>query len=419
MERLIFHIDVNSAFLSWEAVRRVENGQEDLRLLPSCIGGDPKSRTGIVVAKSIPAKKYGVKTGEPMASALAKCPNLIRAWPDFKLYDKCSKAFKGICREYTPVMESFSIDEVFLDMSGMQRIYPDLLKAAYEIKDRIREELKFTVNVGIGRTKVCAKMASDFEKPDKVHTLFPEEIPKKMWKLPVSELFTCGKASAFKLMQSGIRTIGDLAKADVSQLKWLLGEKQGQHLYEYANGIDESEVCNTREEAKGYSAETTVEENLEDMESVSRMLLTQADIVAARMRADNAKCQCVGVAYRTTEFKNKSHQKTLPVSTDVTEEIFHIAKQLMAESWDGEPLRLIGLALSEIDRDGYEQMSLLVDEKKERLKKLDMAVDSIRGKYGNASITRASTLGSGDRVQRKYKAQMENEREGMDKCQKL
>ena len=154
MDRLIFHIDVNSAFLSWEAVRRVENGQEDLRLIPSCIGGDPKTRTGIVVAKSIPAKKYGVKTGEPMASALAKCPNLVSASPDFRLYDRCSKAFKAICAEYTPVMESFSIDEVFLDMSGMHKIYPDPIKTAYEIKNRIREELKFTVNVGVGRSKV-------------------------------------------------------------------------------------------------------------------------------------------------------------------------------------------------------------------------------------------------------------------------
>ena len=141
MERLIFHIDVNSAFLSWEAARRVQEGLPDLREIPSCIGGDPKSRRGIVVAKSIPAKKYGVTTGEPMAMALRKCPDLVCVPSDFSLYEKCSRAFKEICASYAPVMESFSIDEVFLDMSGTQLIYPDPVAVAYEIKDKRRDEL--------------------------------------------------------------------------------------------------------------------------------------------------------------------------------------------------------------------------------------------------------------------------------------
>ncbi|MDY3795924.1 MAG: DNA polymerase IV, partial [Agathobacter sp.] len=310
-DRLIFHVDVNSAFLSWEAARRVANGQPDLRLIPSCIGGDPKKRTGIVVAKSIPAKKYGVTTGEPMAMALRKCPELVCVQSDFKLYDKCSKAFKAICQEYTPTMESYSIDEVFLDMSGMSKIYPDPIATAHEIKNRIRDELGFTVNVGIGPNKVCAKMASDFEKPDKVHTLFADEIPSKMWILPVGELFSCGKASTAKLIKANINTIGDLARADINRLKILLGEKTAIQLHSYANGIDDSPVRQEREDAKGYSAETTLEENLEDLESINKMLLAQADVVTARMRAEDAKCQCVGVVYRTIDFKNKSHQKKL------------------------------------------------------------------------------------------------------------
>ena len=179
-ERLIFHVDVNSAFLSWEATRRVKNGEPDLRLIPSCIGGDPESRRGVVLAKSIPAKAFKIKTGEPIAMALRKCPQLVIAKPDFKLYSACSKAFKDICRSYAPVVEEFSIDECFMDMTGTGHTYPDPVALAHTIKNKIRDELGFTVNIGIGRNKLCAKMASDFEKPDKVHTLYPEEIPDKL-----------------------------------------------------------------------------------------------------------------------------------------------------------------------------------------------------------------------------------------------
>ena len=404
-DRLVFHIDVNSAFLSWEAARRVKNGEPDLREIPSCIGGDPKKRTGIVVAKSIPAKKYGVTTGEPMAMAIRKCPDIVSVPADFDLYVKCSHAFKAICSEYTPAMESFSIDEVFLDMSGMKNIYPDPVATACQIKDRIRDELGFTVNVGIGRNKLCAKMASDFEKPDKVHTLYPEEIKAKMWPLPVGELFSCGKASTQKLLNARICTIGDLAQADLGQLKYLLGEKTAIQLSNYANGIDESPVQPVREEAKGYSAETTVEENLETTDSINKMLLAQADVVTARMRAEGAKCRCVGVTFRTTEFKNKSHQRKLPETTDVTEVVYNVAKELIEESWDGQPLRLIGLSITDIDRDGFEQMSLIVDERKEKMKKLDAALDNIRGRFGDESVKRASTVDVGARINRKHKAE--------------
>lgn len=407
-ERLIFHVDVNSAFLSWEATRRVQNGEPDLRLIPSCVGGNPDKRTSIVAAKSIPAKKYGINTGEPVSMALRKCPGLVVVPGDFSLYVRCSKAFKAICQEYTPTMESFSIDEVFLDMSGMQLVYPDPVKTAYEIKDRIRDELGFTVNVGIGNTKVCAKMASDFTKPDRVHTLFPDEIPQKMWPLPVGELFTCGKASAQKLSANGIKTIGDLARTDILELQALVGERAALHLHEFANGIDNSEVSGEREEAKGYSAETTVEEDITDISELDRLLLAQADVVCARIRAEGARCGCVAVSFRTADFKNRSHQRKLGESTDLTETVFETARRLMRECWNGEPVRLVGLALTDIDRDGFEQMSFIVDEKKEKLRKIDSAMDSIRERFGNASVQRASTLDVGHRVNRRYKAEDEN-----------
>lgn len=192
MERLIFHVDVNSAYLSWEAARRVANGEEDIRLIPSAVGGDREKRTGVILAKSIPAKKYQVRTGEPVAIALRKCPQLYLVKPDFRLYEQNSRAFMDVCRKYAPVVEKFSIDECFLDMSGTQRLYPNPSAIAMRMKNEIRDTLGFTVNIGIGPNKILAKMASDFEKPDQIHTLFFSEIPQKLWPLPVRALFTVG-----------------------------------------------------------------------------------------------------------------------------------------------------------------------------------------------------------------------------------
>lgn len=395
MDRLIFHIDVNSAFVSWSAVEMLQkHGGPDLREIPSIVGGDPSSRRSIVAAKSIPAKKYGIITGEPVSMALRKCPDLVVTGSNFDWYVKCSRSFKAICQQYTPCMQSFSIDEVFLDMSGMHLIYPDPVATAHEIKDRIYNELGFTVNVGIGNNKLCAKMASDFEKPNKVHTLFPEEIPKKMWPLPVGELFSCGKASAVRLNSFNIRTIGQLANTPLEELKLIFSERGAIHFHNYANGIDDSPVIDEPEDAKGYSAENTVEDDLTDLEDINRILLAQADVVAARMRADEGKCSCVGVTFRNLDFVNKSHQVKLKEPTDVTEIIYDTAKKLMAESWHGEPLRLVGLSITDIDRNGFEQFSLFKDENQEKRKALDSTLDSIRGKFGNSSVQRASTIGT-------------------------
>ena len=412
-ERLIFHVDVNSAFLSWEAARRVKEGLPDLREIPSCIGGDPKSRRGIVVAKSIPAKKYGVTTGEPVALALRKCPDLVCVPGDFALFDRCSRAFKKICASYAPVMESFSIDEVFLDMSGTHLIYPDPVAVAHEIKDKIRDELGFTVNVGIGTNKLLAKMASDFEKPDKVHTLCPSELPEKMWPLPVRDLLFLGKASEQKLLRAGIKTIGDMAKSDETEIRQLLGDKNGRQLYRYANGIDDSPVRSEREEAKGYSAETTVEEDIVTYEQALSLLLAQCDVVAARMRRDGKKCSCVAVTYRTLDFKTRSHQKNFEDPTDVTEEIFAQVKKLLYECWKCEPLRLIGVALTDLTSDEFRQMSLFENtEDREKQKKVDETIDDIRRRFGNGMIVRGSTISTAGKVARKARAQLDRDLEG-------
>lgn len=416
---MIFHVDVNSAFLSWEAAKRVKEGLPDLREIPSVVGGDPKQRTGIVVAKSIPAKKYGIQTGEPMAMALRKCPNLVVVPSDFRLYTENSLAFKVICRDYAPVVESFSIDEVFLDMTGTSLIYPDPIATAHQIKDKIHEELGFTVNVGISTNKLLAKMASDFEKPDKVHTLFPAEIPEKMWPLPIRDLLFLGKASEKKLQDFGIHTIGELAREKESTIQALLGEKTGRQLYQYARGIDNSPVLAQAEESKGFSVEKTFNDDIVSVEQVLPILLEQCDIVATRMRRKGKKCSCISVTFRTLDFKNRSHQTSLSSATDVTDEIYENARRLFLEFWKGQPLRLIGVALTGLTDESFEQMSLFEDtKKKEQRQKLDATLDAIRMKFGNDKITRASIMNSNTGMGRKAKAQMENETQKRNKTDK-
>ena len=412
MERLIFHIDVNSAYLSWEATRRVRAGEEDLRQIPSAIGGDQEKRTGVILAKSIPAKKFGVKTGEPVAQALRKCPELVLAKPDFRLYAQCSRAFMDICRRYAPVLEKYSIDECFLDMTGTGKLYPDPIRTAHEIKDAIREELGFTVNVGIGSNKLLAKMASDFEKPDKVHTLFTEEIPTKLWPLPVGDLFTVGHASEEKLKKARIFTIGDLAHTDLREVQRILGMKLGQQLHNYALGISNSPVLAQPEQAKGYSISTTTEENVTTSQEAFRILRALTDSVAARMRADGARAFCVGVTIRSYQFKNRSHQRSLEDPTDITDEIYAIVKDLFCELWDDvTPLRLLGVSLSNITREDYQQATLFPDEKKENSRKIDRCVDELRNKFGADTIKRGSAMNSDLRVGKKYRAEMEERKE--------
>lgn len=415
-ERLVFHVDVNSAFLSWEAARRVKNGEEDLRNIPSCIGGDPESRRGVVLAKSIPAKAYKVKTGEPLALALRKCPSLVIAKPDFKLYSACSKAFKDICRSYAPAVEEFSIDECFLDLTGTEHMYPDSLALAHEIKDRIRDELGFTVNIGVGRNKLCAKMASDFEKPDKVHTLFPEEIPQKLWPIPVSELLFIGGASAGKLEKAGIKTIGQLAHADPRLLRQLLGDKMSLQASRYANGLDDSPVRSEPEEAKGYSNSVTLEENVTSFEAADAILLALADSVSAHLRSDGAKAGGVSVSIRYLDFKNRSHQRRLDRPIDTTVEVYETAKLLLRELWrDGQPLRLLSISLTNLSREDAdgEQLSLFGEENtrdREKDRRLDRTVDALRRKFGADIIQRGAVMDKGVTVARKFKGKQDSEK---------
>ena len=330
-QRIIFHIDANSAYLSWEAAHRLQHGASlDLRTVPSVVGGDPVTRHGIVLTKSIPAKKYNIQTGETIHTALAKCPELIIVRPNYSLYMQCSKAFGDILREYSPLIEQYSIDEYFLDFSNMERLFKDPLEAAYTIKDRIKNELGFTVNVGISTNKILAKMASELKKPDKVHTIFPEEIAEKMWILPIEELFMVGRATAKKLRSRAINTIGDLANYDPRIIKLFL-KSHGMLVWNYANGIEGNPVReNRRPLIKGIGNSTTIAFDVEDRRTAHLVLLSLTETVAARLRQSGYCARLVAVSLRTNEFYNCSHQRKIFSAIDCTNAIHEIACELFS-----------------------------------------------------------------------------------------
>lgn len=392
-EKIIFHVDVNSAFLSWESVRRIKQGELDLREIPAAVGGDRKKRHGVILAKSVPAKRYGVRTGESIAEALKKCPELFLVSPDFGLYSACSKAFIRILKEYSPVVEQMSIDEAFVDMTGMEALFGEPVAAAEKIRDQIFRELGFTVNVGISNNKLLAKMASDFEKPGKIHTLFPDEIQKKMWPLPVGELYSVGHSTARQLYLLGIRTIGDLAKADPELLKRHL-KKHGELIWNFANGravsmLEEESVPN-----KGYGNSTTIAFDVTEESMAKMILLSLTETVASRLRQAEVKAESVSVSIRDADFHNSSHQMILVRPSNTTYDIYEAACVLFDELWDGEPIRLLGVSTGRlVEKDAPEQMSFFDEEavkKKEKLEKLDAAIDTIRDRYGVDAVKRAA-----------------------------
>ena len=379
MPRIIFHIDVNSAFLSWSAVKRLREDPSavDLRLIPSAVGGDVRTRHGVITAKSIPAKKYGVTTGEPVVSALRKCPQLVLIPSDFRTYREYSRQFIEILKKYAKEVEKVSIDEAFLDMTDSGKYFREQINAgepypycaAEHIKNEIRDTLGFTVNVGISTNKILAKCASDFTKPDRIHTLYPEEIGEKLWPLPVGDLFGCGRKTAEKLRTMGIRTIGDLAQTDLSLLRSILGSKAAEYLHNNANGISESPVTSVREQAKSYSNETTTGEDISsaNYEAIALPILHRlAEKVASRLLKDNVRASTVYCIVKTGEFQRHTRQTRLPASTNDPAVITKTAEELMSSLLTGQEglfaagqvLRLIGVGCSGIDDSPYTQLDL-------------------------------------------------------------
>ncbi len=419
MRRLFFHIDVNSAFLSWTAVERLQQGDPvDLREIPSIIGGDKEKRHGIVLAKSIPAKAFHIQTGEPIVHALEKCPTLTIAPPNHSMYKEKSRILMDYLKNITPYLEQVSIDECYMDftsIAGSPEIagnyespaaVTSAIATATQIKDTIYQTMGFTVNIGISDCKVLAKMASDFKKPNFVHTLFRHEIQNKMWPLPVSSLFMCGKSSVEELRKLEILTIGDLAKANPDIISLHL-KSHGRLLWEYANGIDNSVVEPVPEAAKGIGNSTTLSKDAEDMDTIREVLLALSDSVAARLRKADSLAYMISVEVKYNTFKKNSHQTTLITPTNASNTIHTTACQLFAELWDKTPVRLLGIRASKlVDSTEPIQMSLFdpdtnsihtdsvpakINDAKNQ--KLDKALDAIRKKYGASAIVRGSMIG--------------------------
>ncbi len=407
MEQIIFHIDVNSAYLSWSALKNLADGSAvDLREIPSIIGGDMKKRHGVVLAKSIPAKAFGVTTGEPIVNAFRKCPHLILESPDQRLYHKRSAELMEFLLDICPDIEQVSVDECYMNYTTVAKRYGEPVSAATKIRDRIYETFGYTVNIGISDRKVLAKMASDFKKPNLVHTLFHDEIQEKMWGLPVSSLFMCGHSSVEVLRKLEILTIGDLACADKDILSAHL-KSHGVTLWEYANGIDDSTVLTEAPEVKGIGNSVTLREDACTKEDAYRALLSLAESVAGRLRKSDQLAGMVSTEIKYHTFRSVSHQTTLQTPTCTTDTIYRTACLLFDELWDGVPIRLLGIRTSKlVSKDEPVQLSLFdlpsgtetppspqqVPVSSAKQQKLDQALDAIRKKYGADSVVRGSLL---------------------------
>ena len=396
-EPVWFHIDVNSAFLSWTAAYRtlIEGRRPDLRDIPSVIANDKNLRTSIVLAKSTPAKRFGIKTGEPLGMARDKCPNLVVAEPDYALYVASSRRLMALLREVSPVVEQYSIDEAWVDMTGTAGLYGPPVLAAQQLKDRIFRTLGFTVNVGVSCNKLLAKMAGDLEKPDKVITLFPQELEGKLWPLPVGELFMVGRATSAKLSSMGIRTIGELAKTDPAFLMKKLG-KQGGVIWQFANGKDAGVISGAPSANKGYGNSVTTPRDVEDVSYADQVLLSLCETVGMRLRRDEQAGSCLTIHLRTSGFENWSHQRQLPNATNVTQELYAASRALLRAAWDGKtPLRQIGIQVTRLQNTALRQESFFDAADYEKLSRLDKTVDALREKYGEQALFRAAFL-SGD-----------------------
>ncbi len=392
---LVFHVDANSAYLSWTAAALLEEGYPiDLRTIPSVIAGDPNNRHGIILTKSIPAKKYGIKTAETLFEARKKYPELVVHPPDYDLYLDCSEAMYAILSEYTPVIQRYSVDENFCDMSRCPEAVRDPVGVAHEIKERIKRELGFTVNIGIGRNKVCAKMAGELKKPDMVHTLWPEELADKLWPLPVRELFMVGRATEKKLKKYSITTIGDLANADPIFLKSIL-KSHGLLIHNYANGIDDAPVIvNNEILQKGLGNGLTYAYDMETREELFKELLALCERVGGRLRKMGRMASLVSVHLRSSDLHGYSHQVKLACAVDTTSEIYETAKHLINEMWKGEPVRAMSVSVGELC--GSDEVQLCIFDKTDRDKneRLDKTVDNIRKLFGERSIFRGTFANS-------------------------
>lgn len=395
-ERIILHIDANNAFLSWTAVNMLNKGSKiDIRNRYAIIGGSEKERKGIVLAKSNLCKKKGVVTAEPIFQARKKCPYLEVYPPNYEVYKYYSNKMYNYLLNYTNVIERYSIDECFLDYTDLTVMFGPPEKTAYNIKEDIKKLFGFTVNVGIGNNKLCAKMASDFEKPDKVHTLYSNEIKEKMWPLPVSDLFMIGKSSSRRLNELGILTIQDLALTDPNYLYKYFKNRANQ-MIESANGIDNSKVEYEYTDPKSISSSTSFAYNYKTKEEIYPIIKSLSKEITTKLKEKKMYTKSVSIWIKYTDFTKVSKQITLTNSTNELEYIYMHAIKLFNSIWNEESIRALCVGISSLSKTNDIQLNLFSHEKiKETPKitneKLDKVINELNTKY-KGIITYANKL---------------------------
>lgn len=389
-ERIIFHIDVNNAFLSWTAVKLLTEGyKQDIRKIPSIIGGDEKERRGIVLAKSPVAKKFNIVTAEPIFQARKKCPSVQVFSPDYKWYYQKSKELFNYLSQYSPVIEQFSVDECFIDMTGTNYLYKDYIKLAYTIKHDIKEKFGYTVNIGIANNKLCAKMASDFEKPDMVHTLFKNEIETKLWPLPVGELFMVGKATKEELSKLNIKTIKELALSD-EKLLYQRFKNQAIYLKKASWGLDDSKVEQRSEKKTSISVSETLPHDIIDSEVLKEYIFMFVEKTTRELRKQKQYAKTVAVFYKNNKFENYSAQAKLDNPCNNTKEIYKLALQIFSKSYKNDPIRLIGIRLADLTENNERQLSIFDTEQQEEISTIQETLDTINQKFGKSIVAPAS-----------------------------
>ena len=359
MERIILHIDVNSAFLSWSALKLLKQGyKKDIRNEIAVIAGDPKKRHGVIVAASIPAKKIGIKPPTNLYEARKLSNNIIIVEPDFRFYKLCSLSLINFLKKIFPTVEQASIDECFVDYTEVKEKYGEEVPFAYKLKDEIYKRFGFTVNIGIGNNKLSAKMASDFEKPNKVHTLYKNEFKEKMWKKDIADLFLAGKSSCKKLRELGINTIGELAIYDEEILVQKL-KSHGKLLHDYANGIDDSKLkTDSYDERKSISYSKTLNVSTDNENALYQTLQEFSKKIGKKLKELNFYSQTLIVTIRDDDFKTISRQEKFKNMTNEEEEIYAFSKKVLKKLWNGNKVRLIGLGVTDFQEKYFYQLSL-------------------------------------------------------------